>query len=272
MLETCKRCGAPMAGSRVRRALPALDPADGPAGVALRAGALRAPASGSRATRRRPGGPRQAQRARRGLRRDARRRRDRGRGGGSRHGVRRAGPVPSTMTTACPFGSTTICSRDGSRGSRRARRQPPTGPIRAAAGRRSRRSARAGLRSPPGSRREAGGEPIIDRDDEVPERFWAPEVAGLGSARALALLVDQLAVCWPCSGSFSSARSRRCVSTASTRTAPGRRRLAGVGPALRAARRGAQSLLFQSSFTGPRAARRARRWSASKSAPATAAP
>jgi uncharacterized RDD family membrane protein YckC len=35
-----------------------------------------------------------------------------------------------------------------------------------------------------------GGEPIIDRDDEVPDRYWAPEVAGLGR-RALALLVDQ---------------------------------------------------------------------------------
>jgi len=34
-------------------------------------------------------------------------------------------------------------------------------------------------------------EPIIDRDDEVPERYWAPEVAGLGR-RALALLADQL--------------------------------------------------------------------------------
>lgn len=33
-------------------------------------------------------------------------------------------------------------------------------------------------------------EPIIDRDEEVPERFWAPEVAGL-DRRALALLVDQ---------------------------------------------------------------------------------
>ena len=33
-------------------------------------------------------------------------------------------------------------------------------------------------------------EPIIDRDDEVPERYWAPDVAGLGQ-RALALLVDQ---------------------------------------------------------------------------------
>jgi uncharacterized RDD family membrane protein YckC len=31
---------------------------------------------------------------------------------------------------------------------------------------------------------------IIDRDDEVPERYWAPEVAHLGQ-RALALLVDQ---------------------------------------------------------------------------------
>ena len=37
----------------------------------------------------------------------------------------------------------------------------------------------------------ADDESIIDRDDEVPERFWAPEVAGLGR-RALALLVDQL--------------------------------------------------------------------------------
>ena len=34
-------------------------------------------------------------------------------------------------------------------------------------------------------------EPIIDRDDEIPERYWAPEVAGLGR-RALALLADQL--------------------------------------------------------------------------------
>lgn len=34
------------------------------------------------------------------------------------------------------------------------------------------------------------GEPIIDRDDEVPERYWEPEVAGLGR-RALALAVDQ---------------------------------------------------------------------------------
>jgi len=34
-------------------------------------------------------------------------------------------------------------------------------------------------------------EPVIDRDEEVPERYWAPEVAGLGR-RALALLVDQL--------------------------------------------------------------------------------
>lgn len=33
------------------------------------------------------------------------------------------------------------------------------------------------------------GAPIIDRDEEVPERFWAPEVAGLGR-RGLALLVD----------------------------------------------------------------------------------
>lgn len=36
----------------------------------------------------------------------------------------------------------------------------------------------------------AGSEPIIDRDGEIPERYWAPEVAGLGR-RALALLVDQ---------------------------------------------------------------------------------
>ncbi len=37
---------------------------------------------------------------------------------------------------------------------------------------------------------EEGGEPLIDRYDEVPERYWAPEVAGLGR-RALALLADQ---------------------------------------------------------------------------------
>jgi uncharacterized RDD family membrane protein YckC len=36
----------------------------------------------------------------------------------------------------------------------------------------------------------AGVESIIDRDDEVPERYWSPEVAGLGR-RALALLADQ---------------------------------------------------------------------------------
>jgi uncharacterized RDD family membrane protein YckC len=36
----------------------------------------------------------------------------------------------------------------------------------------------------------AGEEPIIDRDDEVPEQFWAPTVAGLGR-RAVALVVDQ---------------------------------------------------------------------------------
>lgn len=36
----------------------------------------------------------------------------------------------------------------------------------------------------------AGAEPLVDRYDEVPERYWAPEVAGLGR-RALALLVDQ---------------------------------------------------------------------------------
>jgi uncharacterized RDD family membrane protein YckC len=39
-------------------------------------------------------------------------------------------------------------------------------------------------------RSPAGAEPIIDRDDEVPERYWAPEVAGLGR-RAVALLIDQ---------------------------------------------------------------------------------
>jgi uncharacterized RDD family membrane protein YckC len=37
---------------------------------------------------------------------------------------------------------------------------------------------------------EAGGEPVIDRYDEVPERYWAPEVAGLGR-RAIAVVVDQ---------------------------------------------------------------------------------
>lgn len=34
-------------------------------------------------------------------------------------------------------------------------------------------------------------EQIIDRDDEVPERYWAPEVAGIGR-RALALLLDHV--------------------------------------------------------------------------------
>jgi uncharacterized RDD family membrane protein YckC len=36
----------------------------------------------------------------------------------------------------------------------------------------------------------ATGLPIIDRDDEIPEQFWVPEVAGLGR-RGVALLVDQ---------------------------------------------------------------------------------
>jgi len=44
----------------------------------------------------------------------------------------------------------------------------------------------AGDSGPAGAR----SEPIIDRYDEVPERCWAPEVAGLGR-RALAILVDQ---------------------------------------------------------------------------------
>ena len=35
-----------------------------------------------------------------------------------------------------------------------------------------------------------GSEAVIDRDEEVPERFWAPEVADFGR-RSLALLVDQ---------------------------------------------------------------------------------
>jgi hypothetical protein len=33
-------------------------------------------------------------------------------------------------------------------------------------------------------------QPVVDRDDEIPDRFWAPEIAGLGR-RAAALLVDQ---------------------------------------------------------------------------------
>ena len=37
---------------------------------------------------------------------------------------------------------------------------------------------------------QAGAEPIIDQYEDVPEHYWAPEVAGLGR-RALALLVDQ---------------------------------------------------------------------------------
>ncbi len=37
---------------------------------------------------------------------------------------------------------------------------------------------------------EVGGEPIIDRDDEVPDRYWAPAAAGFGR-RVSALLVDQ---------------------------------------------------------------------------------
>jgi uncharacterized RDD family membrane protein YckC len=35
--------------------------------------------------------------------------------------------------------------------------------------------------------------PIIDQDEEVPDRYWAPEVAGLGR-RAAALLVDQAVI------------------------------------------------------------------------------
>ena len=37
---------------------------------------------------------------------------------------------------------------------------------------------------------EEDGAPIIDREEEIPARYWAPEVAGVGR-RALALLVDQ---------------------------------------------------------------------------------
>ena len=47
------------------------------------------------------------------------------------------------------------------------------------------------LREEPGS--EPGADPIIDRYEDVPERYWAPEIAGLGR-RALALVVDQLVV------------------------------------------------------------------------------
>lgn len=43
---------------------------------------------------------------------------------------------------------------------------------------------------PSGQEWAGGGEPVIDRDEEIPERFWAPEIAGLGR-RAAALLVDQ---------------------------------------------------------------------------------
>lgn len=43
----------------------------------------------------------------------------------------------------------------------------------------------------PEERLPAGAEPIIDRADEVPQRYWAPEVAGLGR-RAAALLVDHV--------------------------------------------------------------------------------
>lgn len=43
---------------------------------------------------------------------------------------------------------------------------------------------------PRASTATAPGGPIIDRADEVPGRFWAPEIAGIGR-RALALLVDQ---------------------------------------------------------------------------------
>jgi uncharacterized RDD family membrane protein YckC len=40
-----------------------------------------------------------------------------------------------------------------------------------------------------GEEPDGAAAPIIDRYEEVPERFWAPEIAGLGR-RALALLVD----------------------------------------------------------------------------------
>jgi len=42
----------------------------------------------------------------------------------------------------------------------------------------------------PGAADALGG-PIIDRDEEVPERFWAPAVAGLGR-RAAAVVADQV--------------------------------------------------------------------------------
>ena len=86
-------------------------------------------------------------------------------------------------------------------------------------------------------------EPIIDRDDEVPERYWAPEVAGLGR-RALALLVDQLLLLAVLGIFFLGALLALQRNGLTTGFLPGRRRLAGFGPALRAARRAAQPRLL----------------------------
>lgn len=48
------------------------------------------------------------------------------------------------------------------------------------------------------------GAPVIDRDEEVPERFWAPEIAGL-RRRAAAQLVDQTLLALLLGGFFATA-------------------------------------------------------------------
>lgn len=50
----------------------------------------------------------------------------------------------------------------------------------------------------------AGGQPVINRDEEVPERYWAPEIAGLGR-RTAALVVDQAILALLLGGFFAAA-------------------------------------------------------------------
>ena len=106
-----------------------------------------------------------------------------------------------------------------------------------------------------GSRRRAPSRSSTEHD-EVPDRFWAPEVAGLGR-RTLALLVDQSRFCWRVLGVFFlGALMALRLSGLDTSLLLSGRGSAGIRPSpLRAARRAAQPGLFQllSRFNRPHA-------------------
>ena len=233
LLETCKHCGAPLVASVARA------PADDPATTCWACASSRsAPAS----LRRRCSTTTRSRSERTDL--DA-------------ATLISPAPAPSEDDGGPPFGSTTTFSRTRPRPrGPDAVPAPPTGPIRAASGRRPARICPGRPSLFPGADRgaEACGEPIIDRDDEVPERYWAPEVAGLGR-RALALLVDQSLLLALLGVFFLGALAGAATQRPRHGFAPGRRRFAGVGPALRAARRAAQPRLLQllSRVHGPHA-------------------